>query len=63
MIFSAPSKHRYVPPSMRSGVSTIGRNWLSSMAAGRMKRSLLRSEPIAIRLMIGSSRCGLKPWV
>ena len=35
-----------------------GRNWLSSSAAGRMNSSLLRSEPIAIFLMIGSSRAG-----
>ena len=25
-IFSAPSKHRYVPPTMRRGVSSHGRN-------------------------------------
>src|SRR5687768_178341 len=39
-----------------------GRNWLSSRATGRMNRSLLRSEPLAIRLMIGSSRAAADPW-
>jgi len=46
---------------MRIGVSSQGRNWLSSSAAGRMNSSLLRSEPRAIRQMIGSSRCGETP--
>ncbi len=46
---------------MRIGVSSHGTNWLSSSAAGRMKSSLLRSEPTAIFLMIGSSRCGSTP--
>jgi len=31
-------------------------------AAGRMNRILLRSEPTAIRLIIGSSRSGANPW-
>ena len=39
-----------------------GTNWLSSSAAGRMKRILLRSEPMAIFLIIGSSRLGSTPW-
>jgi hypothetical protein len=38
-----------------------GRNW-DSMMAGRMNSSLLRSDPMAIFLMIGSSRSGVKPW-
>ncbi len=46
---------------MRSGVSAHGTNWLSSRMAGRMNTSLLRIEPIAIRLIIGSSRSGLNP--
>ena len=45
----------------QDGVSSYGGNSLSSSAAGRMKSSLLRSEPMAIRLMIGSSRSGLRP--
>ena len=45
---------------MRIGVSSHGRNWLSSRAAGRMMSSLLRSEPSAMRLMIGSSRSGVE---
>jgi hypothetical protein len=39
---------------MSSGVSSHEANWLSRSAPGRMKRSLLRSEPIAIRLMIAA---------
>jgi hypothetical protein len=46
---------------MRIGVSSQGTNWLSSRAAGRMMISLLRSEPVAMRLMIGSSRFGVTP--
>jgi hypothetical protein len=34
---------------MRIGVSSHGRNWLSSSAAGRMNSSLLRIEPMAMR--------------
>ncbi|CPU64460.1 Uncharacterised protein [Mycobacteroides abscessus] len=59
--FSAPSNARYVPPSMSSGVSRKGRNWLSSRIAGRMKSSLLRSDPVAMRLMTGSSRLAARP--
>ena len=59
--FSAPSYARYVPPSMRIGVSSHGRNWLSSNAIGRMMSSLLRIEPMAIFLTMGSSRSGLTP--
>ena len=59
--FSAPSKHRYVPPSISSGVSNHGANWLRIRATGRMISNLLRSEPIAIFLMIGSSRLGFTP--
>ena len=44
-----------------SGVSNHGRNWLSSSAAGRMNSSLLRSDPIAMRLIIGSSRSAVIP--
>ena len=60
-IFSAPSKHRYVPPSMSNGESSHGMKALSSRIAGTMKSSLLRSDPIVIRLMIGSSRLGSSP--
>ena len=42
-------------------MSSHGTNWLSSSAAGRMNSSLLRREPIAIRLMIGSSRSAVMP--
>src|SRR6478735_11085994 len=40
---------------------TTGTNWLSSRAAGRMNSSLLRRDPIAIRLIIGSSRSAVMP--
>jgi hypothetical protein len=60
--FSAPSKHRYAPPTIRIGVSSQSTNSLRISAAGRMKSSLFRSEPIAIRLITGSSRSGWKPW-
>ncbi len=40
-----PRSRGSVPPSMRIGASSQGRNWLSSSAAGRMNRILLRSEP------------------
>ena len=43
-------------------MSSPGRNWLSSSAIGRMMTSLLRSEPIVIRLIIGSSRSAVTPW-
>ena len=43
-------------------MSSHGRNSLSSSAAGRMNSSLLRSEPTAILLMIGSSRSAATPW-
>src|SRR5829696_4410185 len=46
---------------MRIGVRRNGRNWLSSRIAGRMISSLLRSEPIAILRMIGSSRSAASP--
>ena len=46
---------------MRIGVSSHGTNWLSSSAAGVMMSSLLRSDPSAMRLMIGSSRSGVRP--
>lgn len=46
---------------MRIGVSSQGRNSLSSSAAGRMISSLLRIDPMAIFLMIGSSRFGFAP--
>src|SRR5690349_21091795 len=47
---------------MRIGVSSHGRNWLSSSATGRMMSSLLRSEPMVIFLIIGSSRSAVTPW-
>ena len=47
---------------MRMIGSASGRNWLSSSASGRMIRSLLRIEPIAIFLTIGSSRSAAMPW-
>src|SRR6478752_1456259 len=46
---------------MRIGARSQGTNWLSSSAAGRMNRILLRSDPIAIFLMIGSSRLAATP--
>ena len=42
-------------------MSSHGATALSSSASGRMKTSLLRIEPIAILLMIGSSRSGVTP--
>ncbi len=45
-----------------SGSAHSGANWLSSRAAGRMNNSLLRTEPTAIFLMIGSSRSAATPW-
>lgn len=46
---------------MSRGVSSHGANSLRIKAIGRMMSSLLRSEPIVIFLMIGSSRLGLMP--
>ena len=46
---------------MRVGVMIHGTNWLSSSTAGRMKTSLLRIDPMAIFLIIGSSRDAVKP--
>ena len=46
---------------MSSGESNHGMKALSSRIAGTMKTSLLRSDPIVIRLMIGSSRLGSSP--
>ena len=46
---------------MRMGVSSDRTNWLSSSAAGRMNSSLLRSDPHAMRLIIGSSRSAAIP--
>ena len=46
---------------MSRGVRIHGTNWDSTRMAGRMNRNLLRSDPIAIVLIIGSSRAGLKP--
>ena len=36
-------------------MSSHGTNWLSSRIAGRMMRNLLRSDPRAIRRMIGGA--------
>ena len=47
---------------MRMISTTVGAISLSSSAAGVMNSSLLRSEPTAIRLMIGSSRSAARPW-
>ena len=60
--FSAPSNDRYAPPIMSRGVMSQGTNWLRISATGRMKTSLLRSEPMAIFKMTGSSRSARKPW-
>ena len=57
-----PRRRGSAPPKIRMTGSSHGRNWPSSSAAGRMKSSLLRSEPIAIFLMIGSSRSAAEPW-
>ena len=46
---------------MRIGVSAHGANALSSSATGKMKTSLLRSEPLVMRQIIGSSRAGVTP--
>src|SRR4051794_22711896 len=46
---------------MRIGVRIHGRNWLSSSTAGSRMNSLLRSEPTAMRLMIGISRSAAMP--
>ena len=58
-IFSAPSKQRYPPPSIKSGTKAHGASAFSSSAMGKMMTSLLRSEPLAIRQIIGSSRAGV----
>ena len=42
-------------------MSRNGANWDSSRATGRMISSLLRSDPLAMRQMIDSSRSGLSP--
>ena len=48
-------------PSGRSRRAT-GTNSLSTRATGMMYSSLFFSEPLAIRLMIGSSRSAARPW-
>src|SRR6478736_2216637 len=47
---------------MRMGAISHSIHWLSTSATGRMISSLLRSEPIAIFLMIGISRSAAMPW-
>ena len=42
-------------------MSRNGANWLRISATGRMISSLLRSDPLAMRQMIESSRSGLRP--
>ena len=59
--FSPPSKHRYIPPATRATGRTAGASQLSSRPTGRMTSSLLRRDPSAILLMIGSSRSGVMP--
>ena len=45
-----------------STISTsVGANSLSTSATGMTNSSLFRSEPLAIRLMIGSSRSAASP--
>ncbi len=57
----APSYARKQPPNMRMISTTVGAIALSSSAAGRMNSSLLRSDPSAMRRMIGSSRSAANP--
>ena len=60
-IFSAPSKHKKVPPHIRMGVSAHGAIQERIMAMGKMMTSLLMSEPLVMRQIIGNSRWGLIP--
>ena len=57
--FSAPSKHRYNPPTISRGVMAQGRNWLRRSAPGSRMSSLLRRLPLVMDQMIGSSRSGV----
>ena len=61
MTLWAPSYARKQPPNIRMISTTVGATSLSTSATGRMKSSLLRSEPTAIRLMMGSSRSAARP--
>ena len=59
--FSNPSKHKYAPPAISSGVIAHGAKALSASAAGVRNSSLFFSEPTAIFAMIGISRLAAKP--
>ena len=58
--FSTPSKQRYAPPSISSGVISAGASHDSRSVAG-IRISLFASEPLATRQTMGSSRSADTP--
>ena len=59
-IFSMPSKHRYAPPAINSGVINQGIKKLINNAIGT-RIALLSSEPLATAQTTGSSLSGFTP--
>ena len=59
-IFSTPSKHRYAPPSISSGLISQGSKALISNASGT-SMSLLIMEPLATAQTTGNSRSACTP--
>ena len=58
--FSKPSKHKYAPPAISSGVTAHGTKLLIASADGT-KIALFTNEPLATAHTTGSSRLALTP--